>query len=160
MTTVYGLKLLNSHEIRYVGQTKRVVAHRLASHYCQMRMGSQLPVHRWLRKHEGQAEILVLVADATWNRSEIEIIDDLRRSGARLLNCTPGGDGVSGVKLSEETKAKMSKAHGSVVDENIVRELRQRRQAGESLTLLAADYGIGYGTAAAVTRHRTWRWVE
>jgi hypothetical protein len=69
-------------------------------------LGSCLPVHCWLRKHE-DVEVVVLVADAVWDRDERRVIADQRRYG-QLLNCTAGGDGVSNPTAA--TRAKMRAA--------------------------------------------------
>jgi hypothetical protein len=46
--------------------------------------------------------------------AEIEAIDAYRRRGAKLVNMTTGGDGISGLRHSDESRAKMSKAHKGV----------------------------------------------
>ena len=109
-TTVYGLRVIGSDEVRYVGQTIRPLATRLYSHVYLAHKGSELPVCRWIRKHDGLVEIIVLKTKARWCIDEIAIIKKLRRAGVKLLNVTDGGDGVQGYTHSSETRAKMSEA--------------------------------------------------
>ena len=63
--------------------------------------------------------------------SEIETIAILRDLGYELCNLTDGGDGVSGCKPSEETRAKMSAAK-STSEARTAQAERARKRRGET----------------------------
>jgi len=52
---------------------------------------------------------------------EIETISHLRSKNVKLVNLTDGGEGVSGLRHSKESRAKMSQAHRDVSDETRLR---------------------------------------
>lgn len=41
-----------------------------------------------------------------------------------------------------------------------VREIRARRAAGESLTSIAADYGVSFSNVSHIARRKTWSWLS
>ena len=116
---VYGLIHPHTLEIRYVGKTQGTVLARFKTHRKLARAGTDLPVYRWWRKQESEPCAVTLGEGD--NAEEIRWIADLRARGARLLNCTDGGDGgcanpevrakiastLRGRKLSTEHRAKV-----------------------------------------------------
>lgn len=79
--------------------------------------------YRWASRHTRTAHWRNIVAkDGGFHNSfiardldedlaflvEVEMIDKLRRLGVRLANASNGGEGPSGMKLSDETKKKLS----------------------------------------------------
>ena len=57
---------------------------------------------------------------------EIERIDQLRKLGYKLCNITDGGQGISGLKHSEESKRKMSESRKDIVPHKHTEETKQR----------------------------------
>ena len=68
---------------------------------------------------EHDSEELILLA-------EIERIDQLRKLGFKLVNVTDGGQGISGLKHSEESKRKMSESRKYIVPHKHTEETKQR----------------------------------
>lgn len=61
---------------------------------------------------------------------EVERIDQLRKLGYKLCNITDGGQGISGLKHSEESKRKMSNARKNMIQHKHTEESKQKiRQA-------------------------------
>lgn len=110
-TTVYGLLSSRSpDEIRYIGQTTRSIARRLSQHLTyakKRRTAVQLWIDREMK--DGYEIILrVLVANAVFDKTEMHLIAEYRKSGSRLLNHTEGGGGVLGHSPNDETRKKKS----------------------------------------------------
>lgn len=55
-------------------------------------------------------------------RREVELIDLLRLAGVRLVNATNGGDGTSGLKMSETSRRKLSEAGRKNWEDSAYRE--------------------------------------
>lgn len=114
---VYALVHLDTLEVRYVGFTKDP-ARRLEDHRKNARR-LDLPVYRWWRKLDHEPR-LVRLSDGGLD-DEVKTIAKLQADGARLFNCTAGGEGcradettrekiaskLRGRKLSPEHRAKV-----------------------------------------------------
>lgn len=109
---VYGLYSPLTREIRYVGKTARSVEVRLNEHrfnaktskthlYCWWRALGVEPVIGVLEKYNSEAE--ASVGEMIW-------IKALKETDARLVNHSDGGEGQTGLKHTQETKDKISKA--------------------------------------------------
>lgn len=125
---IYGLKLIGDMPIRYIGQTKSELYRRFNTHKCDLR-GYNRKIN-WIRKHKEEIEIVLLeenipnIEEA--NKKEKEYILLFKSFGADLLNCTTGGDGNPGHIKSEETRAKLSKAHkGRIITSEQIEKIRQ-----------------------------------
>lgn len=138
---IYGLQDPTTNEIRYVGR---------ASHYNRVNYHfnisfkknndgswkSELPVHRWIRKLDGQKYNVVIIEKCpdnvedknSWlNEKEIFYITEYRKN-QYLLNCVDGGMGILGWKHSEESLEKIRNAGmGKTFSEE------RRRNISESL---------------------------
>lgn len=97
---------------RYIGKTIKSPESRLKQHYSETNCGSSLPVHRWIRKQPfGQ-----VFFDILYTSEDEEFLFDMERyfiqfaknTGHKLLNLTNGGEGISGYKMSESQKEKLS----------------------------------------------------
>jgi len=105
---VYGLfSSRNPDELRYIGQTTRSAKRRLSQHltYAKKR---QTAVQLWIFReiNDGfKIELRLLIENAKFNKSEIELIAS-HKGNARLLNHTEGGGGVLGHSPSVETRQK------------------------------------------------------
>jgi len=124
--TVYGLASSSDGVVRYIGQTKRNLSHRLSQHIRVANSGNNTHRSSWIRhviKSGNCVEIIVINDNSTWNLTEIETIRKYLDSGFDLVNATSGGDGVRdpsiqvrekianasrGRKASEEQKLAMS----------------------------------------------------
>lgn len=78
-----------------------------------------------------------------WREAERRWIDHYRRQGAALTNMTDGGEGTPGLYPSEETRAKMSRAHtGRKMPPAAIAKtaaaLRGRKQSPEHIEKLSA----------------------
>jgi hypothetical protein len=77
--------------------------------------------------------------------AEIEIIAEYRQLGLNLVNYTIGGEGVSGLKMSDASKAKMRKARLGVIPWNVgmkdeyTHTEDTRKKVSEAVTLWWAE---------------------
>jgi len=105
---VYGIRLLDSDEYRYVGMTEATVAVRFAKHEVNARAGKKTAFYDWLRKHSGEVTVDILervtTSRADLGNAEIRWIAELKSAGDRLLNISDGGLGPSGVVWTEEQR--------------------------------------------------------
>jgi group I intron endonuclease len=107
ITGIYGYMDTNNDTIVYVGQAKdikaRDIAHRSPSVY------SRQVINRVLQNNPTRYVLHVL------EECSVEMLNHLEQTLIALFNpkfnFTNGGDGVRGHKHSDETKAKISKAH-------------------------------------------------
>ena len=114
---IYALVDPTSHEIRYIGKTCQVIAKRLQKHYLEARK-PEVKHHRaqWLRKleREGLKPNVVILHQCPGNdaacAAERFWIAHYRAAGFDLTNATPGGDGHSGWKHTEESRQRISDA--------------------------------------------------
>lgn len=105
---VYGLRLVNTERIRYVGQTYATLPQRLAVHKRVARTGKKVPVLDWIRKHYDEVEVVLLQDEAIRDTDEIRWIADFGLDN--LLNMTPGGGGgptMKGRKHRQESIDKL-----------------------------------------------------
>ena len=106
---IYGLKLKNMDEIRYIGMTSKIIESRLDEH---IKYTSKLK-HKnanWIKKHKDNIEIILIednidTKEGAFNK-EIQYIKLFKSFGANLTNGTLGGEG----NLTQETKDKISKS--------------------------------------------------
>ena len=97
---------------QYVGKTKLTAQKRFNTHIRDSKAGSELALHRAIRKH-GSDAFLVEQVDTALDKEELKEkermwVTKLNTFGEGY-NMTPGGDG-HGHKLSEETKEKIQKS--------------------------------------------------
>ena len=101
--------------VRYVGKTIRYLHQRHTSHIRAAKCG-RLPVNQWLRGQVAKGQRLCIrllenVPDGPdWIERERHWIARFRQEGARLLNLTNGGEGLHGLKFSDEHKARIGAA--------------------------------------------------
>ena len=98
----------------YVGQAIRGKEKRWNRHLNDMKAGSELYLHRAIRKYGAENFTVSLLATAEsheeLNRLEVLWVFLLKSHGPGGYNMTDGGEGCTGALQSEETKAKKSKA--------------------------------------------------
>lgn len=112
---IYGLKLENEDQYRYVGYTTLGAAKRFEHHIDEaQRVANNYARHRWIRKHPTDVEIRVIEVcpedDLTFlGEREVHWIAHYKtlydESGQKpLLNHTPGGEGNKGYKFTPEQR--------------------------------------------------------
>lgn len=124
---IYALVHPHTLEVRYIGKTKTSGAQRMASHAYQASVGRKTALYDWWRKllaaGDG-APCLARLGDGD-SAEEIRWIAEVKARGARLLNLTDGGDGVT--NPTPEVRAVMSaKASARVVSSATREKLRQQ----------------------------------
>ena len=103
---IYGLIDSETLELRYVGQTTKLLDVRLRRHKNRR---DNPHLRNWLDKCP--VSIITLERDpADINEAERRWIREMREQGARLINMTDGGEGGLGHKHTPETRAKMRAA--------------------------------------------------
>jgi hypothetical protein len=107
---IYGLKLKDSNDIRYIGLTKQSLHNRLIGHKSTTSKRNTKNGN-WINKHKDNIEIILIeeslvnLQDA--NEREIYWINYYKELGNDLTNGTLGGDGVN---PTEESRNKMSES--------------------------------------------------
>jgi len=113
VTYIYSLVDPRDGAHRYVGKTSYPMRVRLAAHKYAAKRGN-LPVNRWARKvaniNFGPVINWLETVDAgdDWAAREKFWIAEFRRRGAKLLNLTDGGEGLTGHVFTEEHRGKIS----------------------------------------------------
>lgn len=106
---IYGFRLLDSAEFRYIGLTTTSMRRRTQQHFKKAAMGVRNPFYDWLRKQD-ESEIYVQSLEvvtsypADLGAAEQRWIAESRKRGNRLLNVADGGLGPTGVVWSEEQR--------------------------------------------------------
>jgi hypothetical protein len=112
---VYGLRLADSDEYRYIGKTSRGAKQRLSEHRHHARTAPSTPVQHWMKRHvddELAMDVLAVAPEGDHgqlNALEVEHIAALRAVGHPLLNLTDGGEGTPGYVPTEAKRELMSK---------------------------------------------------
>lgn len=111
---VYSLSSSNSPDlIRYIGYTKKPIHIRLREHISNSRY-NKTHKDKWIKKeketgNEIKVEILAECMEVSEaKRIEILYISTFKSFGAKLVNGTMGGDGVSDLRHSEQFKKRNS----------------------------------------------------
>jgi hypothetical protein len=86
------------------------------------------------------------------------------RNGDKSNNCSGNLVYGSSVENFEDavhhgTAAVGERHYNAVLNEQLVLEIRERCDAGESVKSVARDIGIKYATALAAKNRRTWAWL-
>lgn len=122
----------DSYNYLYVGRSsKGLMRPREHGQRWALAKKGHFPVSQWiikLRKNGFDYDIAILeehLTDATLNDAEKFYVAYFKYLGFALLNCTEGGDGISGHKFSAETKARMSITRkGRTLSESAKEKLR------------------------------------
>lgn len=114
---IYGLKLKNSNELRYIGYTGNSLEKRLNSHLNNSHRYKSKNAC-WINKHKNIEGIdIFLIEDNiskiedAWEK-EIYYISFFKGKGIDLTNTSNGGEGVRGDYLSEQLKGEKNPFYG------------------------------------------------
>lgn len=135
---IYGLKLKNSDEVKYIGRTSESLDVRLKKHKNNAKY-TKIKNHRvcWILKYVDDIEIFII-------EDNIETFEDschkeiyyisLYRQKCELINETNGGDGgCPGYKHTEEAKKKIGDRHrGKKISEEQREYMRNRTVTKET----------------------------
>lgn len=127
--------------VRYVGQSKDPYT-RFMWHVQAARRGYKGRVYNWIRS------LLAVGQEPSWSilqdtkglsedeidLAEVQWITHFHLQGVDLTNCTKGGRGLHGMRHSEETKAKIGKAHKGRVVSVETRALLSKSRLGVNLS--------------------------
>ena len=180
---IYGLCLQSDGRIRYIGQTSRDLSKRLIEHKWASTTDSELPVMRWIRKHD-DVIITLLEEYAEYDVSEIKWIKFFRSINNDMLNVLDGGQGIPlGYKhtqctkdrmskpKSEVTKLKMSvaqignhKSQGehnrtAVLNSTDILVIRDMVSRGISLSNVAKEFNVQKAAIWKIKEKRTWKHI-
>ena len=113
---IYGLVDPRTGQLRYIGKSSSGMKRPRRHFYEDARLLPHLHVSRWIRQLQSQGltyQIVVFqeLPDAEGlSEAEIGWIAYFRKVGCPLTNLTDGGDGMSGFRHTDATRAKMSEA--------------------------------------------------
>jgi hypothetical protein len=138
---VYGIADANG-QVRYIGKTsQRSVESRFAQHLRAVDRDDprtrHLPLHRWLKKHRGEAGVIELEA-GEWTAAELndrEIAWIAQYGLENLLNIARGGNG--------------GWIPGNVADKPYIRTAEHRRQKSEQMKAWYARLRSEWAATAA-----------
>ncbi len=114
---VYILIDPNTYEIRYVGLST-IGIKRTRQHLCPSRLKANTHKNRWIKSLLYRRQKPIVKAVQVWDNIKFKDLGEaekywifyFRSIGCPLTNLTDGGEGTVGLKCSEETKRKISKA--------------------------------------------------
>jgi group I intron endonuclease len=138
---------------RYVGYSTKTAQKRLKDHYytCTVQKAKSRDLYVWMIENGRetiQIEVLESHTEITLRdllQRERECIAAAKEAGAKLLNGTSGGQGLPGLKHTDEAKAKMSARHkGKTISEE------QRKKISEFMK--GHKYNEGRGPVSAESR--------
>jgi hypothetical protein len=143
-TTIYALHDPTTDALRYVGKSSRSLRTRLSRHMTLARKGESL--YNWIRSLPAVPVMRTwsTVPDAHGARAEVATIALCRALGMGLVNGTDGGDGVTGLKHSPETrvlcrlaatgnKTWVGRKHSPEAKERMAAAKRGRKQSREAV---------------------------
>lgn len=142
--SIYGLVDPRSNELRYVGKTSSDPLARVRTHLCRTSLKPKRHISRWLTGlladgHKPEVFVIELVDEAEWQDAERFWIAYFRSLGARLVNITDGGEGVSGYRFSPERREEMRLRYtGRVFDEEWRRRISEAKKGKPACPITAA----------------------
>lgn len=121
---IYGLRIIETSDIKYIGFTCKKLSKRLSHHYFQK---SNIKKQDWLKENYGNVEIFFIdgpFPESEINNKEIYWINFHKTQGCILLNKTKGGAGTFGCKQSEETiKKRVNHPNSPKNNPEVIRKL-------------------------------------
>lgn len=116
ITSIYALCDYPSWRVRYIGKTVKYIHERHKAHIRSAQRGSDLPVHRWIRKKLQAREWLAIKLieyvnpNDDWAVREQYWISHYRSHTGDILNLTTGGEGLPGHLFSFAHRQKIASA--------------------------------------------------
>ena len=105
----------NPETIRYIGVTSTSIKQRFRQHkYCAMHPEKcGLPVHKWMKSVYDSGKSVVPIElkfcnESEWEETEINLIQEYKNKGFKLLNLDKGGKGV--VTIEQRTKSSLERS--------------------------------------------------
>lgn len=155
---IYTLSDPETKEIRYVGKTNNLksrynnhISHNIKTHCCNwiksLKKRNLLPI----------MEVIEKANDDNWVEREQFWISQFNN----LTNQTIGGEGLCGIKASDETKELMSKNRigkfTNKLSEEDVLEIRKLLLEGYSTSNLAKKYNVSKSAIQHIRENKTWK---
>lgn len=153
LTYIYVLKHPITDEIRYVGKTVKLLHERLHNHIYEATKRYK-PNYRcnWIKSlvNQGLKPLIEEIDNCTWeNSSELEIyyIQYYKSIGCKLINLTNGGEGILGLKYTEQRINNLKKAlrknskkvYQYDLNGNFIKEWINAKEASEETGLIYAN---------------------
>lgn len=88
---IYGLKVIGTDDIRYIGLTKRTLYRRLYHHLYEAKKGLTYHKCNWIRKHDYNIEIVLIEDNLTYEQA-LQREKYWIKEYDNLVNMTEGGD--------------------------------------------------------------------
>jgi hypothetical protein len=88
---IYGLKVKDTEEVRYIGYTKRTLDKRLYYHFYDCKQGLTYKKCNWIRKHNYDIDIILVEENLTYEQALIREKYWITQYN-NLLNMTEGGE--------------------------------------------------------------------
>lgn len=114
--SIYALVDPRNEEVRYIGFTTQKLRSRLTAHLYQAKKpnGRQIYLGNWLRQllllnHIPRIILIDKGMGESWKTTEQNWISAYKSVGAKLTNCSKGGEGPLGCKRSPEFIAELKK---------------------------------------------------
>lgn len=154
ITKLYTLHEGSLETVRYVGKTSHSLSSRLGRHLYDARKGGKTHKCNWIREVLSRGGVIriaeVLQVEGSGAEVEVQLIKEFRLLGEPLTNCTEGGEGAPGYKMSQVNREAMRKRktgvrHTAEVIERIAaqnrgKKLSEEHRARISEGLLKAGY--------------------
>ena len=162
---VYKMECLSNSK-SYIGITNDL-AGRLAEHWAEAKRGEKSVLNNTIRKY-GKEQFIIIKIDDAKTRDEVcekeaYYIQTLKTKRPHGLNMTDGGEGVIGLEISEETRAKKRLAHQGdkngnckLTEQDVIDIRKLYSQGGISQYKLAEKYSVYRSTISSIIRGRLW----
>lgn len=146
---IYALRLVNSDEIKYIGYTGTSLKKRLSRHLYECFRYNHKNAN-WIKKHKDNEGIDIILLEDNINEIEIawlrevEYIRNYRELGYDLNNTTDGGEGVSGILISEKLKGEGNPFYGKkhTEDSRNRMSIKAKERTGESNSFYGKKHKI------------------
>jgi hypothetical protein len=170
LTYIYVLKHPLTNEIRYVGKTVKLLHKRLHNHIYEATKRYK-PNYRcnWIKSlvNQGLKPLIEEIDNCTWENSaklEIHYIQYYKSIGCRLINLTDGGEGILGLKYTEQRinnlknalRKNSKKVYQYDLDGNFIKEWVNAKEASEKTGALYAN--IIHCCKGLKKRHGNFMW--
>lgn len=146
---IYGLRIIGTEEIKYIGRTMTSLANRWSKHKTNARIDAEKINNtnyrvNWINKHKDEIEIFLIEGNIETKEEscikEIKYIEEYSKI-YELVNSSKGGEGGNeGYKHSDETIKKMKKSTKGV-PRPYVSIMMTNRVVTEETRKKLSDYG-------------------